>query len=88
MALFLVFLLGVGNFAAHRAVLESGHPVLHQLAWLFQSLGGRVSLLLEFAMLLGTMLAMAGGASGWAWFYGCYSLINYASAWAILTGRV
>jgi hypothetical protein len=88
MGLFFVFLLGIGNFAAHKAVLESGHPVLHQLAWLFESLGGRLSLILEFAMLLGTLLAMTGGSIGWALFYALYSLANLASAWLILNGRI
>ncbi|MFM5925168.1 MAG: hypothetical protein ACKOPG_13375 [Novosphingobium sp.] len=88
MAIAFIFLLGVGNFALHKAVLESGHPVLHQLAWLFQSLGGRLSLILEFVMLLGTLLAVYGGATGWAWFYALYSAVNLGSAWLILTGRV
>lgn len=88
MALIFVFLLGIGNFAAHKAVLESGHPVLGQLAWLFESLGGRLSLLLEFAMLLGTLLALGQGGSGWAWFYAGYSALNFGTAWLILTGRL
>lgn len=88
MAPFLVFLLGIANFAAHKAVLESGHPVLSQLAWLFRPLAGRLTLVLEFGMLLGTLLALSAGGTGWAWFYGCYSLVNFASAWLILTGRM
>ena len=88
MAILFVFLFGVGNFAVHKAVLESGHPLLHQLGWLFESLGGRLSLFLEFIMLLGTLLAMSGGGAGWAWFYAFYSLVNFGSAWLILKGRV
>jgi hypothetical protein len=88
MVLFFVFLLGIGNFAAHKAVLESGHPVLAQLAWLFESLGGRLSLLLEFAMLLGTMLALSQGGVGWAWFYAVYSAVNFGTAWLIVSGRL
>jgi len=41
MALLLVFLMGVANFATHRAVLESGHSILTQIGWLYRSLGGR-----------------------------------------------
>lgn len=88
MALLLAFLLGIGNFAAHKAVIESRHPILAQVPWFFTLLGGRFSLLVEFAMLTGTMLMISGGSSGWAWFYAAYSGMNYASAWLILSGRI
>lgn len=87
-ALSILFLLGIGNFALHKAVLESGHPLMQQLPWLFHSKGGGVSLLLEFFMLLGTMLMADSGAVSWAWGYGLYSAVNLASAWLILTRRV
>ena len=88
MVLVLIFVLGVANFAMHKAVLESGHPMIAMAPWYFHMLGGRVSLAIEFMMLLGTMLMVAYGAPGWAWFYGVYSLANGASAWLILSGRV
>ncbi|MBC2670541.1 hypothetical protein ACFOON_10700 [Novosphingobium piscinae] len=88
MALLVCFLLGIANFALHRAVLDSGHPVLAQVGWLFRSLGGRGSLLAEFALLLGTMLLVGSGTAGWAWGYALYSLSNAVSAWLILTRRV
>ena len=88
MALLLCFLLGIANFALHRAVLDSGHPVLAQLGWLFRSLGGRGSLVAEFALLLGSMLLVASGTALWAWGYALYSLSNAVSAWLILTHRV
>lgn len=88
MAIMIAFLLGIGNFAAHKAVLESGHPIIAQVPWFFNLLGGRFSLLVEFAMLLGTLLMVAQGETGWAWFYGAYSAVNFASAWLILTGRI
>lgn len=84
----LTFLLGIGNFALHRAVLNSRHPLLAQVPWLFGPLGGRFSLLVEFVMLLGAMLMVAGGSAGWAWFYAAYSALNASSAWLILTGRI
>lgn len=88
MAILVTFLLGVANFALHKAVLESRHPLLGQVPWFFHMLGGRFSLLVEFLMLLGAMLLVAGGSTGWAWAYAAYSLLNGASAWLILTGRV
>lgn len=88
MLIALTFLLGVGNFAVHRAVLNSEHPLLGQVPWFFHLLGGRFSLLVEFIMLLGAMLMVAEGSVGWAWFYAGYSAVNAGSAWLILTGRV
>lgn len=88
MGLIVVFLLGIANFALHKAVLRSGHPLLGQVPWFFHLLGGRFSLVVEYAMLLGAMLMVAQGSSGWAWFYAGYSSVNALSAWLIVTGRV
>ena len=88
MAILLLFLFGIANFAMHKAVLESGHPLLGRTPWFFHLLGGRFSLVVEFFMLLGAMLMVASGSVGWAWFYGLYSLLNLLSAWLILSGRV
>jgi hypothetical protein len=87
MAILFLFLLGVGNFAMHKAVLESGHPMLGQVPW-FRLLGGRFSLIIEFVMLLGAMLMVAAKSTGWAWAYALYSAFNAFSGWLILTGRV
>lgn len=88
MGIVAVFLLGIANFAMHRAVLESGHPLLGRTPGWFHLLGGRFSLIAEFLMLLGAMLMVASGASGWAWGYAAYSVINALSAWMILTRRI
>ncbi|WP_246543590.1 hypothetical protein [Novosphingobium profundi] len=87
LALIVVFVLGVGNFAAHKAVLESGHRMLAQVPWLFKPLGGPISLVVEFVMLLGTMLMVAAGSQGWALLYLGYSLANAVAAWMIVTER-
>ena len=88
MAIVLLFLLGVANFAMHKAVLESGHPLLGQTPWFVHMLGGRFSLGVEFLMLLGAMLMVDTGALGWAWGYGVYSVVNGLAAWLILSRRV
>jgi hypothetical protein len=88
MALAFLFCLGIVNFAAHKAVLESDHPLLAQAPWFFDALGGRLSLAVEFAVLFGAMILAAEGSPGWAWAYAIYSGFNSISAWAILTGRV
>lgn len=88
MALAILFCLGIANFAAHKAVLESDHPLLAQMPWFFEALGGRLSLIVEFAILTGVMILTHEGSPGWAWGYAAYSTLNGISAWAILTGRV
>lgn len=88
MGLILTFLLGIGNFAVHKAVLESDHPLLGRVPWFFHLLGGRFSLAVEFIMLLGALLMVQQGSVVWAWFYAGYSLVNLASAWLILTRRI
>ena len=88
MAILLLFLLGIGNFAMHKAVLESGHPLLGQVPWFFHLLGGRFSLAVEFFMLCGTMLMVSQGSAGWAWGYAAYSGVNGLSMWLILSGRI
>ena len=88
MGIILVFLLGMGNFAVHKAVLESDHPMLGQVPFFYHLLGGRFSLYVEFAMLLGSMLMVSQGSWGWAVFYACYSGVNAVSAWLILSGRI
>lgn len=87
MGLFLVFLLGIGNFAAHQIVFDSHHPLLARVPF-FAMLGGRLSLAVEFAMLLGAMLVVANGSPNWVWIYGAYTVMNLFSAWLIRSGRV
>lgn len=87
MALVIVFLLGIANFAAHRAVLESGHPLVDVMPRAFRLLGGRMSLIVEFVLLLGAMWMVSVGSTGWALAYVCYSVMNGLAAWLILSGR-
>lgn len=88
MAVLLVFLLGVANFAMHGAVLASGHPLLGQMPWYVHLLGGRVSLAAEFLLLLAALLLTYHVAPGWALGYLGYTLLNALGAWLILTRRV
>lgn len=88
MALAIIFLLGVANFALHRAVLESGHPLLGHSPWYTHLLGGRVTLATEFLLLFAALLLAAQGWQWLAWAYFGYSLLNAVGGWLILTGRV
>ncbi|BDI59830.1 hypothetical protein [Qipengyuania nanhaisediminis] len=87
-ALVIIFLLGIANFAMHRAVLESDHPMVGQMPGFVRSLGGRMTFVAEFLVLLAALLLAANGWAGMAWAYGAYSALNAVSAWLILTGRV
>lgn len=87
-AILVTFLLGIGNFALHKAVMDSDHPLLGRLPWFYHALGGNFSLLVEFLMLLAALLFASQGHVGAAIAYVVYSMLNSFSAWLILTGRV
>lgn len=86
--LVVIFLLGIVNFALHGAVLKSGHRLIGQMPGFVQMLGGRLTLLAEFLVLLAAMLLTANGWAGLVWAYGGYSVLNALSAWLILTRRI
>jgi hypothetical protein len=88
MAVVVIFLLGIGNFAMHKAVLESGHRLLGRMPWFVHMLGGRATLVTEFLVLLAALLLAYQGWSSLAWAYAAYSVLNAISAWLILTDRI
>ncbi|MFC4293892.1 hypothetical protein ACFO0A_02340 [Novosphingobium tardum] len=88
MPILITFLLGIGNFTLHKAVMESGHPLLGRMPWFYHALGGRFSLGVEFLMLLAALLLAAEGMIGAAIAYVVYSMLNSFSAWLILTDRL
>lgn len=88
MAIALIFLLGIANFALHKAVLESGHPLLGQMPWFVHMLGGKLTLVTEFLVLLAALLLAANGWPALVWVYSGYSLLNVIAAWLILSDRI
>ncbi|MFC4253871.1 hypothetical protein GRI97_00460 [Altererythrobacter xixiisoli] len=88
MPLFFTALLGIGNFALHKAVLESGHPMLAKVPWLAGGRAGTFSMVVEFLVLVVALWLVADGQSGWGFAYLIYSLANGFSAWLILSNRV
>lgn len=88
MVIALIFLLGIGNFALHKAVIESRHPLLEQMPWFVHMLGGRLTLVTEFLVLLAAMMLVANGWPGLAWAYLAYTVLNAFAAWLILTDRI
>lgn len=87
-AILFIFLLGIGNFVLHKAVLESRHPVLGQLRWMAHPLAGRPSLAFEFLLLLAALLLVANVDPKWGWAYFGYSALNGLAGWLILSRRV
>jgi hypothetical protein len=88
MGIVIIFLLGIGNFAMHKAVLESRHPLLGQVPWFVHLLGGRISFASEFLVLLAAMLLVANANPAWGIAYLVYSLFNAVAAWLIITRRL
>lgn len=88
LALAVIFVFGVINFALHSAVLKSGHPFVAQMPGFVRLLGGRLTLVAEFLVLLAAMLLAANGWAGLVWAYAGYTALNAASAWLILSGRI
>ena len=88
MALIITFLLGMGNFACHRAVIASGHRMLTELPPRTLLVARSASLALEFVLLCGALYAASVGAVHWVWLYAGYSLINLGAAWSVVTGRL
>ena len=84
----LVFLCGIANFAMHKAVLESGHPMLHSMLRAFYRGQFPISMALEFAV-LSVALLLASHNSGFAVSaYAIYTAFNALAAWAIVKGRI
>ena len=88
MALIVIFVFGIGNFAVHRAVMESGHPLLGQLALRAGGYGRRIAFACEFLILVAALGLGAGEWPGVVWAYVIYSVLNGGSAWLILSGRI
>ena len=88
MALIITFLLGMGNFACHQAVIASGHRMLTEIPPRTLRIARASSLALEFVLLCGALYAAKVGAVHWTWLYGGYFLINLAAAWSVVTRRI
>lgn len=82
-AMLFILLFGVGNFAMHRWMLESGHPLVEAATGpIRRTFGAHATYILEFILLLGALAL----ADRW-WFaavmlYGAYTAMNAATiAW-------
>jgi hypothetical protein len=88
MTVIIAFFLGVGNFAWHRAVLESGHAIMRDLPPGQLRTMRRMTLGFEFLLLCAALFAAFAGHMLWVWLYGAYSFLNGGAAWLILNRRM
>lgn len=89
MAIFIIFICGVINFACHKATMESGHPMMEQTRKSLQKLaGGWGSYILEFVILLSAMGFAAMETSIAVPAYLIYTAMNGFAAWLILSGKM
>lgn len=87
--LIICFCLGVGNFAMHRAVVESDHSFVKDTKLYFGKYMGRYgSYMIEFIMLAGAMYMASIGSILILMFYGIYTLFNGVAAYLLLSGKV
>ena len=88
MLLTLCFFLGVGNFAMHKAVAESGHPFVEDtkrhFGPYFSPYG---SYAIELALLIGVMWLANAGSLSISLMYGTYTAINSVATWLLLSGK-
>jgi hypothetical protein len=85
---FIIFVLGIGNFALGRAIFASRHPMFARLPQSSQTLARRASLATEFVVLYFALLLSVQGWPAFAWAYFGYSALNGVAGWLILTRRV
>lgn len=87
-AVIIIFVLGIGNFTMHRAVMESRHPLLRAWPGFAHPLGRKVAFGTEFLVLLLALMLASNGWPGFAFAYGIYTVCNALASWLMLSGRV
>ena len=88
MPLLVAFVMGIANFAMHRAVQESGHPALSMIPGFSGRRGRRMALAFEFLVLLAALLLTVNHSPAWVLGYGFYTAANGLAAWLILSQRL
>lgn len=88
MLLIVCFMLGIANFAMHKAVAESGHPFVEDAKRYF---GGHFSpygsYAIELALLIGAMWLANEGSWAVSLMYVAYTAINVIATWLLLSGK-
>jgi hypothetical protein len=82
------FLMGIANFAMHKAVAESGHPFVQDTKRYFgKYFSPYGSYAIELGLLIGAMWFAHEGAVLVALAYVGYTAMNAVATWLLLSGR-
>lgn len=88
MLLIFCFLMGIANFAMHKAVAESGHPFVEDTKPFFGAhFSPYASYAIELVLLIGAMLFAADGSPIIPVIYWAYTGMNGIATWLLLSGR-
>ena len=89
MFLIACFVLGVANFAMHKAVMESGHPFVEDTKLYFgRHFGRNGSYMVEYILLLGALFFAHANSGLIFGLYAGYTLCNAMAAWMLLSRRM
>jgi hypothetical protein len=82
------FLMGIANFAMHKAVAESGHPFIEDTKRYFgKHFSPYGSYAIELALLIGAMLFAEDGSMWVVLVYWGYTAMNGIATWLLLSGK-
>lgn len=88
MLLIFCFLMGIANFAMHKAVAESGHPFVEDTKRYFsRHFSPYGSYAIELALLIGALWFANEGSLAVSLTYWAYTGINAIATWLLLSGR-
>jgi hypothetical protein len=88
MLLIFCFLMGIANFAMHKAVAESGHPFVEDTKRFFGThFSPYASYAIELVLLIGAMLFAVDGSLLIPVIYWAYTGMNGIATWLLLSGR-
>ncbi|WP_108810811.1 hypothetical protein [Sphingorhabdus sp. Alg231-15] len=88
MYVFIIFICGIGNFAMHKAMMESNHPMITEARGSFSKfLGPYGSYIIEFGMLAAALIFANMGMLSAVIFYGVYTLANGAGAYVLFSNK-
>ena len=88
MFILIIFICGIANFAMHKAMMESNHPMISEARTSFSKfLGPYGSYILEFIMLAAALIFANMGMLTAMIFYCVYTLANGAGAWVLFSNK-
>ncbi|MEY3633621.1 MAG: hypothetical protein RLZZ61_31 [Pseudomonadota bacterium] len=88
MLLTICFLLGIANFYMHKAVAESGHPIVEETKRTFgRHIGPYGSYAIELALLIGALWLANTGSLALSLLYAAYTAVNGIATWMLLSSK-